>query len=186
MDDRHRGFKRWEKARQMSGLEADPDLVGPLAWCRVKGIAENPSISGLDSNRIRVYITRIFTKDLVCVHFYGQVIPAGLPGPCWLVRGGIEWSDFLREVVKHYRSGLPVAEPFRPQRKISPEIVAKMADIADADLPAVFAKLRESQFLPKLPILDRSTCPSGLTWDTLRATFQDFLEISSIKGSLPP
>jgi hypothetical protein len=185
LDDRHRGLKRWERAKQLAGLDADPDLVGPLAWCRVQTQVLPGDRGETPVEKVKVYILRVFTKDLVCVHAYREPVPAGIPGPCWLVRGGIEWAEYLREVVRHYQSGLSVCEPFRARRKISPEILFKLNALPDRDLPLVFEKLRDSGFLPNLPVLDRLSCPTALTWDNLRANFQDFHMAAEIKDSPP-
>lgn len=170
IDDRHRALKRWERARQMAGLDADPDLSGPLAWCRVRSLEKNPE------QKIRVYVVRLFAKDFVCVRAHVEPIPEGVPGPCWLVRGGIRWDEFLRGIVGHYRSGLSVPEPFRPARKVGTEIITQMENLPDRDLPAVFSKLREVGMLPVLQPLSRTTCPTALPWENLRACFQDFQE----------
>ncbi len=172
IDDRHRALKRWERARQMSGLEADPELSGPLAWCRVRSKSQDPE------EKLRVYVVRIFAKDFVCVRAHVEPIPEGLPGPCWLVRGGIRWDEFLRGIVQHYRSGLSVPEPFHPVRKIGAEIITRMESLPDRELAAVFAKLREVGMLPGLQPLSRTTCPTALPWENLRACFQDFQEVT--------
>ncbi len=183
IEDRHRGLKRWEKARQMAGLAANPELVGPLAWCRVRTAQVGSGVGETTPGNTRVYILRIFTKDLVAVHVPTELVPKGLPGPCWLVRGGIDWPIYLREIVRQYAMGRPVPESFRPRRKIPAEIIRNLQSLPDRDLPAVFAKMRDSGLLPSLPILDKSNCPTPLIWDNLRADFQDFHEDSLIKDN---
>jgi hypothetical protein len=90
------------------------------------------------------------------------------------VRGGIRWEDYLRAIVKHYGTGLPVPAPFQPTRKIGSEIIAHLNTLPDTWLPPVFSKLRESGLLPVLPSLSRETCPLALPWENIRASFQDF------------
>lgn len=161
-------MKRWERARQLATLERDPVLIGPAAHCRVPGEA------GGGETRIPVFIVEIFTKDLACVKACEEPTPPGLPGPYWLVRGGIRWDDYLTRVVGHYRSGAPVPVPFRPRRKLGGELVARLAALPGATLPEVFARLRESGLLPPLLPLAQANCPACLPWDQLRALFLDF------------
>jgi hypothetical protein len=167
-DENHRALKRWERAKQMSAVRADPDLTGPAAQCRIKG-----GEAGLE--RIPVYIVAVFAKDLTCVKSIREPVPTGVPGVWWMVRGGILWEPFLIDIVRHYTLGLPVPFAFRPVRKIGSEIVAQMRGLPGSALLSVFAKLRESGLLPPLPALSRETCPVALPWENLRACFQDFL-----------
>src|SRR4051812_11692166 len=126
-DERHRALKRWERAKQLSGVRADPDLVGPPAYCLVRGPGvEAPRGEAPEriSERIAVYIVAMFTKDLTCVKACREPLPAGIRNAWWLVRGGIRWEDYLRGIVRHYSVGLPVPIQFRPVRKIGSGIVA--------------------------------------------------------------
>jgi hypothetical protein len=166
-DERHRALKRWERARQMAAVRSDPNLVGPVAYCRVR-TPQN------DRERIPVFIVALFAKDLTCVKAFSESLPEGLQGAWWLVRGGIRWEEYLRGIVRHYGAGLPVPGQFQPIRKIGSEIVGHLSSLPDAALPPVFAKLRESGLLPALPALSRETCPQALPWENIRACFQDF------------
>ncbi|MDB5049737.1 MAG: hypothetical protein JWO30_2808 [Fibrobacteres bacterium] len=166
-DERHRALKRWERAKQMAAVRADPDLVGPPAYCRVRTPAG-------DRERIPVYIVTLFAKDLTCVKACREPLPDGFTGAWWLVRGGILWEEHLRGIVRHYAGGLPVPFQFHPIRKIGSEIVNHLGSLPDEALPAVFAKMRDSGLLPALPTLSRETCPQALPWEDIRACFQDF------------
>lgn len=170
-EDRHRALKRWERARQLAVLEREPEISGPAALCRVKG----PAREGTGPEvRIPVYIVQIFAKDLACVKACEEPPPAGAPGPFWLVREGITWTEYLPLVVRHYRAGLPVPEPFRPARKLGGELLSRLESLPPASLPEVFAKMREAGLLPSLATLSQANCPPCLAWDNLRAVFQDF------------
>lgn len=166
-DERHRALKRWERAKQMAAVRAEPELTGPPAWCRVKGIDKEA--------RFPVYIVSMYAKDLTCVKSCRETVPDGIRGQWWLVRGGIRWDEFLRGIVRHYRVGLPVPGPFRPVRKIGSQIVDQLETLPDSALPPVFDKMRETGLLPALSILSRETCPQALPWEDIRACFQDFL-----------
>lgn len=166
-DERHRALKRWERARQLAGVRADPDLTGPPAHCRIIAKGDAP-------DRIAVYVVALFAKDLVCVKACREPVPGGMPYSWWLVRGGIRWEEYLPGIVRHYAAGLTVPAPFIPVRKIGSEIVAHLASLPGTALPAVFDKLRESGLLPALPGLSRETCPAALPWENIRACFQDF------------
>ncbi len=168
IDESHRGLKRWEKARQYAGLNTDPELSAPLASCRID--SENIQ----SPQKTMVFILRVYLKDFVCVHVPLEKIPAGIPGPCWLVRGGIEWPSYLRTVILHYKNGLSVPESFQPLRKIPSGLIQKFNELSDAQLPDIFNKMRESGFLPRLLQLDKTTCPMQLPWDQMRSHFQDF------------
>lgn len=186
-DDQHRGLKRWERARQLAGLEADPDLISPLAWCKIHPIqALNKTDRALteitEPEKTRVYIVRVFAKDLVCVHASTESPSAGIPWACWLVRNGINWMDYLAEIVRHYVRGLEVPEPFRSKKKLAKILIAKLEMLPSRDLPPIFQKMRETGILPFLPILDRGNCPTALPWGNLRACFQDFLEVNVFEG----
>jgi hypothetical protein len=167
-DDSHRALKRWEKARQMASVRGEAELAGPAALCRVKTRTGDP-------DRIPVFVVTLFDKDLTCVKAMREPVPDGVPGPWWLVRGGIVWEEYLRSIVRHYSLGLAVPHPFKPVRKIGSEIVSHLGTLPDTALPQVFAKLRESGLLPWLPGLSRETCPETLPWENIRACFQDFL-----------
>lgn len=169
MDDRHRALKRWERARQYATLEKDPVLCGPAALCRIKAVPE-----GAAESCIPVFIVEIFTKDLACVKTCEEPAPQGVPGPYWLVRGGIRWEDYLIRIVSHYRLGMAVPVPFRPLRKLGGELVSRLESLPGNSLEEVFAKMRESGLLPTLQPLSQSNCPSTLPWDQMRALFQDF------------
>ncbi len=136
--------------------------------------------------KIPVYIVRVFAKDFVCVQAYSGTLPNGVPGPTWLVRAGIDWQGYMRLIVRHYATGMQVPDSFRAQKKIRPEIIRKMESLPDEALPLIFSKLREAGVLAALPQLERSTCPNSLNWDTLRASFQDFQEIASVKDNPLP
>jgi hypothetical protein len=166
-DEDHRALKRWEKAKQMASVRAEPVLAGPAALCRVR------TREG-DTDRIPVFVAFLFAKDLVCVKAVREPVPEGVPGPWWLVRGGIRWEEYLGGIVRHYGLGLPVPLPFKPLRKIGSEIVSHLGSLPGTALPPVFAKLRETGLLPDLPALSRETCPETLPWENLRACFQDF------------
>ena len=168
LDEQHRALKRWEKARQLSAVRSEPHLAAPLAQCRIRPEGADPEA------RTPVYIVAMFAKDLTCVKAFGDAAPEGLPGAYWLVRAGIRWEDYLPGIVRHYRVGLMVPGPFRPVRKIAPEIITQLESLPDRVLPEVFAKLRESGLLPTLPSMSRETCPQALPWENIRACFQDF------------
>jgi hypothetical protein len=121
----------------------------------------------------------IFAKDLVCVKACEDPAPEGLPGPYWLVRGGISWENYLPRIVGHYRLGLPVPLAFRPVRKLGGELLARLETLPREALPEVFAKMRARGLLPVLHVLSQATCPSCLAWDRMRALFQDFKEDGS-------
>ena len=178
-DEDHRALKRWEKAKQMAGVNAQPELAGPTAQCRVRTAASGAQ-SGADygseePDRIPVFVVYLFAKDLVCVKAVREPVPEGVPGPWWLVRGGIRWEDYLGGIVRHYSLGLPVPFPFKPIRKIATDIVSHLGSLPGTALPPVFDKLRETGLLPALPALSRDTCPETLPWENLRGSFQDFL-----------
>lgn len=168
-DESHRALKRWEKARQWATVKADPELAGPTAWCRVK------TVSPEGTDRVQAYIVHLFAGDLTCLKAFGDTAPAGLSGSYWLVRGGIKWDEYLRGVVRHFSLGRPVPAAFRPLRKIGSEIIDHLGTLPDAALPPVFEKLRETGLLPRIEVLGRENCPTALAWDTIRASFQDFL-----------
>ena len=168
MDERHRSLKRWERARQYATLEKDPVLAGPAALCRIKSAATDTE------SWIPVFIVEIFSKDLACVKACEEPSPAGVPGPYWLVRGGIRWEDYLLRIVSHYRSGMAVPVPFRPIRKLGGELVSRLEAIPGASLPEVFGKMRDSGLLPALRTLSQANCPPTMPWDQMRALFQDF------------
>lgn len=165
----HGALKRWERARQMSGLVHDPPMAGPPAWCRIRPLAGGPS-------EIPVFILEIFNPDLVCVKACAEPAPTAMPGPIWMVRGGISWEDYLPGVVDHYRAGLPVPQPFKPRKKIAPVLLDHLKALPREKLPEVFLKMREEGMLPALPGLTKHTCPVYLPWAQLRAHFQDFRE----------
>lgn len=168
IEDRHRDLKRWERATQLSGIESELVLSGPLAWCLVHG---QP---GTAPEKIRVYILKIFAKDFVCVRAHIEPIPASLLKPIWLERGGIEWPAYLKEIVTHYRLGLPVPSDFEPVKKMGIDLVMQLEMNAVEDLPVVFQKMREANLLPTLPTLSKTACPPELPWENLKAFFQDF------------
>lgn len=172
-DDSHRALKRWEKARQWAAVKGDPELAGPPAWCRVKPVSKD------GEPRVPVHIVHLYSGDLTCVKAYGESAPEGLSGSYWLVRGGIRWEDYLRGIVRHYALGRPVPAPFRPVRKIGSEIIDHLGTLPDTALPPVFEKMRETGLLPRLEILSRENCPQALAWDTIRASFQDFLGLDA-------
>ena len=125
-------------------------------------------------DRIPVFIVEIFAKDLVCVKACAEPRPQDAPGPYWLVREAIDWAEYLPQVVRHYRAGLPVPVPFRPSRKLGGELVSRLESLPAASLPGVFGKMREGGLLPKAQPLTQATCPAGLPWDRIRSLFQDF------------
>lgn len=163
-------MKRWERARQLATLDRDPVLTGPPAHCRVD------AGHGETQARIPVFIVEIFPKDLVCVKSCEDPAPAGVPGPFWLVRGGIEWSEYLPRVVVHYRLGHPVPPPFRPLRKLGGDLVSHLEALPGKSLPEVFEKMRGSGLLPQLQPLTQANCPSCLAWEQMRALFRDYKE----------
>lgn len=169
-EDRHRALKRWERARQLAGLEKDPVIRGPVARCRTRVPA------GDSEGSIPVYIIQIFAQDLVCVKACEDPAPVGAPATYWVVRGGIRWEEYLPLVARQYRLGMPVPEPFRPVRKLGGELVARLEALPTTYLPEVFRKLREGGLLPRLEPLSQANCPSCLAWDQLRSLFQDFRE----------
>lgn len=169
MEDSHRALKRWERAKQFSVLESEPVLSAPLAWCKVKAESEGDSPS-----LIRVYIVKLFAKDFVCVKAHLDALPSTLLAPVWLVRGGIEWPGYLKEIVGHYQQGLNVPENFKPVKKITAELLSKLAENAVEDLPLVFQKLREAGVLKPLETLSKDSLPLSLPWNNLKAFFQDF------------
>ena len=150
-DERHMAMKRWERARQLATLERDPVLNGPAALCRFPG--------GAEDIRIPVFIVEIFTQDLACVKVCEEPAPSGLAGPFWLVRGGIQWEEYLPKVVDRYRQGAATPFPFRPLRKLGGELVARLAALPASALPEVFAALREAGLLPRLASLDAGELP---------------------------
>lgn len=166
-DDSHRALKRWEKAKQMASVRGEAELAGPAALCRIRSRDGN-------QERIPVFVVTLFDKDLTCVKAVREPVPEGVPGAWWLVRGGIRWEEYLRGIVRHYSLGLIVPHPFRPVRKIGSEIVSHLGTLPDTVLPQVFSKLRDSGLLPRLPALSRETCPETLSWENIRACFQDF------------
>jgi hypothetical protein len=169
-EDRHRALKRWERARQLAGLEKDPVIRGPAARCRT-------SVPAGDLEAwVPVYIVQIFAQDLVCVKACEEPAPPGAPSAYWLVRGGIRWEEYLPLVARQYRLGMPVPESFRPLRKLGGELVARLEALPATSLPEVFGKLREAGLLPRLEPLSQANCPSCLTWDQMRSLFQDFTE----------
>lgn len=170
MDGRHLALKRWERARQRAVLDREPILTGPAALCRAK------TNSGDADAWIPVFIVEIFAKDLACVKACEEPAPVILPGPFWLVRGGIRWEDYLPSIVVRYRLGHPVPPPFQPRRKLGGELLSRLGALPAANLPEVFEKMREGGLLPSLPLLSQATCPSALPWDRIRSLFQDFQE----------
>lgn len=166
-DDSHRALKRWEKAKQMASVRGEAELAGPAALCRIKARQG-------DQDRIPVFVVTPFARDLTCVKAIREPVPEGVPGPWWLVRGGIRWEEYLRSIVRHYSLGLVVPHSFRPVRKIGSEIVSHLVTLPDTALTQVFDKLRESGLLPRLSELSRETCPETLPWENIRACFQDF------------
>ena len=188
IEDSHRALKRWERAKQFSALESDPVLSSPLAWCKVKadeasgdeasgdepsgdqGLGESEATTEL----IRVYIVKLFVKDFVCVKAHLELLPNSVHAPVWLVRGGIDWPHYLKEIVSHYQQGLSVPENFKPVKKITAELLTKLGENAEEDLPLVFEKLREAGVLKPLETLSKDTVPLSLPWNNLKAFFQDF------------
>lgn len=166
-DEGHRALKRWERARQMAGIRSEPELSGPIAHCRIRGVAGSPET-------IQVHVIALFAGDFAFVKALREPAPEGVPGPEWMVRGGLDWERFLRDVVRHYRAGLRVPVPLAPLRKLPGELLDRMHALPDRSLPEVFSKLRETGLLPFWPVLARETCPPGLPWEDMRARFQDF------------
>lgn len=166
LDDRHLALKRWERARQLSALEREPVLSGPAAMCRFPG--EGTEV------RIPVFIVELFAKDLACVKVCEEPPPGGSAKSYWLVRGGVQWVEYLPKIVDRYRQGAPLPSPFRPRRKLAGDLVARLAALPGSALPEVFASLREAGLLPPLLPLTRESCPACLPWDQLRAYFLDF------------
>jgi hypothetical protein len=167
LDEGHRALKRWERSRQLAGLRSEPDFVGPLAWCRVKPLAGGP-------DRVPVYLVALFSGDFAYVRGAGEEVPPGAPEIAWLTRGAIEWTPFLRDIVRQYRLGRPTPAPFAPARKLPSELIANLENLPDRNLAEVFAELRRTGLLPPLAALSRETCPPGLPWEDMRARFVDF------------
>lgn len=165
-DDRHLALKRWEKARQLAALEREPMLSGPAALCRF--LRKEMEV------RIPVFIVDIFTKDLACVKLCEEPPAGGSDPSYWLVRGGVQWEEYLPKVVDRYRQGASLPAPFRPRRKLAGDLVARLAALPGSALPAVFASLRDSGLLPTVRPLTRENCPACLPWEQLRAYFLDF------------
>jgi hypothetical protein len=165
-EESHRALKRWERARQLEGLEARPEAAGPLAWCRVRSAAGN--------RRLPVHLLALFAGDFAYVSAAGESVPEGVPGTAWVTRGGIEWNGYLRAVLRQYSLGRPVPKSFAPIRKFPSELLGRLERLPDAALPEIFAKLRAEGLLPALRPLSRETCPAGLPWEDMRARFQDF------------
>ncbi len=166
-DEGHRALKRWERARQLAGIEAEPVLRGPLADCRIR-------LADGRMETLPVHVIAVYAGDFAFVKAANEPVPAGLPGPEWMVRGGISWETFFAETVRHYRAGVPVSAPMSPVRKLPGELLARLQSLPNSALPEVFAKLRETGLLPAWPVLARETCPPGLPWEDMRARFQDF------------
>jgi hypothetical protein len=167
MDDGHRALKRFERARQLAGVRADPELRGPLAQCRIRGPEGTPGT-------IPVYVVALFAGGFAYVKAAHEPVPQGVPATAWMVRGGIRMDAWLRDCVRHWRAGLRVPAPMSPVRKLPSALLVKLEELPDSALAEVFAKLRETGLLPVWPAVTRETCPPGLVWDGLRARFQDF------------
>lgn len=167
MDEGHRALKRYERARQLAGVRADPDLCGPLAHCRVRGGPDTPAT-------VQVHVVALFAGGFAWVRAAREPVPEGVPGTEWMVRGGLRMEAFLRDCVRHYKAGLRVPAPMAPVRKLPADLLARFDLLPDSALLEVFAKLRQCGLLPTLPALTRETCPPGAPWEGLRARFQDF------------
>lgn len=167
MDEGHRALKRFERARQLAGVRADPELRGPLAECRYRGPA------GVEGT-VQVYVVALFAGGFAYVKAAHEPIPDGVPAAAWMVRGGLRMEAFLRDCVRHFRAGLRAPAPVAPIRKLPSDLLAKLELVPDSALPEVFAKLRVGGLLPEWPVLSKETCPQGLAWEGLRARFQDF------------
>lgn len=165
MDEGHRALKRFERARQLAGVRAEPELCGPLAQCR---------ILGSEAGTFPVHVVALFAGGFAYVKAAREPVPEGVPATAWMVRQGIRLEAFLRDCVRHYRAGLRVPAPLAPMRKLPADLLAKLERLPDSALPEVFAKLRDSGLLPAWPHLTKETCPPGLPWEGLRARFQDF------------
>lgn len=175
MDEGHRALKRFERARQLAGVRAEPELRGPLADCRYRGPAG-------DGGTVPVYVVALFAGGFAYVKAAHEPIPEGVPATAWMVRSGLNMEVFLRDCVRHFRAGLRVPSPVAPMRKLPGDLLAKLELLPDSALPEVFAKLRTSGLLPVWPALSKETCPSGLAWEGLRARFQDFAARPSVGG----
>ncbi len=167
-DDRHLALKRWERARQLAALEREPVLSGPAAMCRFPGAGAEAEVL------IPVFIVDLFAKDLACIKVCEEPPPGGSGKSYWLVRGGVQWVEFLPKIVDRYRLGAPLPGPFRPRRKLAGDLVSRLSALPGSNLPEVFASLREAGLLPPLLPLTRGNCPPCLPWDQLRAYFLDF------------
>lgn len=167
MDEGHRALKRFERARQLAGVRAEPELRGPLALCRYRGPAGA-------AGTVPVYVLALFTGGFAYVKAAHEPIPDGVPATAWMVRSGLEMENFLRDCVRYFRAGMRVPSPVSPARKLPGDLLAKLELLPDSSLPEVFSKLRSSGLLPQWPALSKETCPPGLAWEALRARFQDF------------
>ncbi len=170
LDERHLALKRWERAQQFAGLERESQGLGPSVTCRIRiNGSGTPAEMNWD-----VFLVEQFSAGFACVQTVLEPIPPDLPGPVWLVRGAIDWGAYLRKIGIYYRAGREVPACFNPNRKLGSEILRRIDQLPDSELPGVFSKLREAGLLPTLRAFTRDTCPNSLPWEKMRAYFQDF------------
>ncbi|MBF0430860.1 MAG: hypothetical protein HQK83_06245 [Fibrobacteria bacterium] len=158
-------FKNFQKRKRRNLSYTGKD--GPLAYCTYQDVETGKILS------VRVYIIKLFQDNLTCVCFYGNSHTFGCNG-YWMVQNGIDWKLFLRTMLQCYQHNQRTPVQFRPKKRIPEDVLEMASQVEDNDLVDLFIRLRQKGFLPKIPVLMPSTCPTQLKWEYLRRNFQKF------------
>lgn len=169
--DKHQNLKRWERATQRSAWKtraqesAAPPL--PCPW-RDPGVPFDPA-APLEYGPARVLA--LFEGGLALVRFTGHLEAVG---GVRVLRGALPWEQWTPVILRAWRAGAPVPDPFRPLRRLPPQWLEQALGGSAADQKAFFDRLRAAGILKPWTKISAAGVAPWLAWDEARSRFLDF------------
>ena len=164
-EEQHTVLKRWERGALYKAIRRREEEGNFLLPCRWKS----------DSNAAVLFQTaqllEIFPGDFSVVRFAGD---SG-KGVC-LLRDGLPWDRCYPLILQAYLQGTRVPKPFKPARRIPPDLIRKALTWPFALQSQFFEELRKTGMLPVLKKLDAQAVSPWFPWEEARVRFMDFKE----------
>jgi hypothetical protein len=163
--DKHQGLKRWERFAQRSALkERAREFSAPPLPCPWRASPQDPMMYG------PAHVLALFEGDLTLVRFTGHLEKEGVR----VLRGALPWEQWTPLLLRAWKAGAAVPDPFRPRRRLPPQWLDQALGGSAADQKTFFDRLREAGVLRPLAKISAEGVSPWLRWDEVRSRFIDF------------
>jgi hypothetical protein len=126
-----------------------------------------------DPEKVSVALKEWYEGDLAWIEIQCWPLPAGLERDQWIVRH-LPLAPFLRPCLQAWHRSQSLPSSFRPKQRLSPDLMQRLTQLNDAQLPQAFLKLKAEGLLSPLRPLNRSTWPKDIPWETGRWCFLEW------------